>query len=104
MLGHPPLDGDRAFDRGDYGRELDENSIAHRFENTPAVRCDDRGGSLTPLEHGARRPGLVLAHEARIADDVGGEDRGELAGGGHGSGSPALRRPSTNRSKSSGFL
>src|SRR6202021_584885 len=38
--------------------------------------------------------GLVRAHQARVADDVGGEDRGEAAGGGHCSGTPALRRPS----------
>src|SRR5580698_8124197 len=37
---------------------------------------------------------LVLAHQARVADDVGGEDRGEAPGGGHCSGTPALRRPS----------
>jgi hypothetical protein len=34
---------------------------------------------------------LVLAH---VADKVGGEDRGEVAGGGHCSVTPALRRPS----------
>jgi hypothetical protein len=45
-----------------------------------------------------RRPRLVLAHEPRIADDVGGEDRGEAAGGGHCSGTPALRMPSKNGS------
>src|SRR5271165_286319 len=33
------------------------------------------------LAHRARRARLVLAHEARVADDVGGEDRGEAAGG-----------------------
>src|SRR5271166_2185931 len=37
---------------------------------------------------------LVLAHEARAADDVGGEDRGETAHRGHCSGTRALRRPS----------
>ena len=28
-------------------------------------------------------PGLVLAHEARVAQDIGGEDRGELSGLAH---------------------
>ena len=37
---------------------------------------------------------LVLAHQAAVADDVGGEDRCEAAGGGHCSGTPALRMPS----------
>ena len=43
------------------------------------------------LAHGSRRPRLVLAHEARIADDVDGEDRGEAVGAGH-PGSPASER------------
>ena len=41
-----------------------------------------------------RRPRLVLAHEPRAADHVGGEDGSDAAGGGHCSGTPALRRPS----------
>ena len=41
-----------------------------------------------------RRPRLVLAHQARVADDVDRHDRGEAAGRGHCSGTPALRRPS----------
>ena len=44
----------------------------------------DARGPLAPSR-------LVLAHEARVADDV---DRSEAAGGGHCSGTPALRRPS----------
>ena len=35
---------------------------------------------LAPLADRLRRPRLVLAHEPRVADDVGGEDRGEAAG------------------------
>jgi hypothetical protein len=45
-----------------------------------------------------RRPRLVLAHETALANDVDCEDRGEAAGGGHCSGTPALRRSSTRRS------
>jgi hypothetical protein len=47
---------------------------------------------------------LVGPGEPAISDDVGDQDRRELAGLAHSSGSPALRRPSTTRSKSSGFL
>ena len=54
----------------------------------------DRPRRLAMLAHRPRRPRLVLAHQARVADDVDGEDRGEPAGGGHCSGTPALRRPS----------
>jgi hypothetical protein len=38
------------------------------------------GRRLAPLAHELRRAGLVLAHEARIADDVGGKDRRKLPG------------------------
>ena len=53
----------------------------------PATIGVDR---LAPLAHRLRRASLVLAHEPRIANDVGGEDRGEPAGGGHCSGSSGL--------------
>ncbi len=39
---------------------------------------------LAMLADRPRRPRLVLAHEARVADDVGGEDRGKLPGFRHG--------------------
>ena len=72
-----------AFDRRDDGREFDEHPVAHGLEQPPAVRGDDRLSGLSPLAHETCRAGLVLAHHARIADDIGGEDRGKLAGGCH---------------------
>ena len=47
----------------------------------PAVRGDDRSRRRAALAHGFRCARLVLAHHARIADDVGGENGGEAAGG-----------------------
>ena len=82
-LGHLFLHRERAFDGGDDRGELDQHPVAHRLEESPAVRRDDRRRRLAPLTHRFRRPRLVLAHHARIADDVGGEDRGQLAGGAH---------------------
>jgi hypothetical protein len=41
---------------------------------------------------------LVGAREAAVADDIGDQNRRELAGLGHDSGIPALRRPSYVRS------
>ena len=93
-LGHQLLDRDRAFDRGDDGGKLQQQPVARRLDDAPAEAGHDRPRRLAMLAHRPRRPRLVLAHEARVADDVGGEDRGEAAGGGHCSGTPALRRPS----------
>ncbi len=42
----------------------------------------------------ARTVPASSSHEPRVADDIGGEDRGKAAGGGHCSGTPALRMPS----------
>jgi hypothetical protein len=44
---------------------------------------------------------LPRAHQPGIAGDIGREDRGEAAGRGHASGTPALRKPSRSRSASS---
>ena len=54
----------------------------------------DRPRRVAMFAHRLRRPCLVLSHQARVANNVGGEDRGEAAGGGHCSGTPALRMPS----------
>jgi len=78
-LDHLLLNGDRAFDRSDHGRKLQQHAVTHRLDEPPAEVPHDRRRSLAMLAHRARRAGLVLAHEAGIADDVGGQDRGEFA-------------------------
>ena len=80
---HLPLHRQGALDRRDDGREFDEHPVAHGLEQPPPVRGDHRLSSFTPLPNKTCRADLVLAHHARIADDVGGEDRGEFAGGCH---------------------
>jgi hypothetical protein len=47
------------------------------------VRVDDWLSGVAPFAHESCGAGLILAHHARVADDVGGEDCGKLAGGGH---------------------
>jgi hypothetical protein len=44
-----------------------------------------------------KRPALVGGRTARVANDVGNQDRGELSRLAHSSGSPALRIPSRTR-------
>src|SRR6202011_5221321 len=74
--------------------KFEQEPVARGLDNTAAVARHDRPRRLAPLADRPRRPGLVLAHEARVADHIGGEDRGKAAGGAHCSGTPALRRPS----------
>ena len=48
------------------------------------------------------RPFLIRPHQARVARHIGGEDRGEAAGLAHVSRHPALHRPSSMCTWSSG--
>ncbi|HKI14693.1 MAG TPA: hypothetical protein VKA12_06720 [Roseiarcus sp.] len=75
-FGHQFLDCDRALDRGDDGGKFHEEAVARRLDDASAVAGGDWPRRLAMLAHGTRRPRLVLAHEARVADHVGGEDRG----------------------------
>jgi hypothetical protein len=52
---------------------------------------------LAMLPHSARHPRLVLAHQARAADNIDGEDRGEAAGLGHSA--PYVRTLARNPAK-----
>src|SRR5271165_556617 len=56
------------------------------------------------LTHPFGSPRPVLAPQAGVAADVDREDRGEAAGGGHCSGTPASRRPSSMRSSSARYV
>ena len=79
-LGHAALDGDRAIDRVDDARELDQRAVAHQLDDAPAVVRDlgvDEFGAVG-LQH-VERAGLVVAHQARIADDIRAQDSGKPA-------------------------
>ena len=82
-LDHQLLDRDRAFNRVDHGRKLKQQPIAHRLDDAPASARNEWPRRVAMLAHRTRRPRLILAHEARVADDVDRHDRGELAGFGH---------------------
>ena len=79
-FGHLLLHANRAFDRRDDGRKFQQHAVAHRLDEPPAECANDRRRRLAMVPHRARRPRFVLAHQPRVADDVGGEDRGEAAG------------------------
>ncbi len=73
------LDFDRAFDGLDRAGKFQQETIAHRFHEPPSAGRDGRvdDGSSQGADRG-QRPGLVLAHEAAVADDVGRDYRGKL--------------------------
>ncbi len=55
-----------------------------------AIATDRLAMGIEPI----KRPFLISAYQARLAGDIGGEDRGEAAGRGYPS-QPALRSPSS---------
>ena len=98
-FGHAALPFGSTTQPIDDAPEFNEKSVAGRFDDAPVMLGDLRIDYL-----GADRPQpvegsfLVRPHQPRIARDIGGQDRGEAAGRGHASGTPALRRPSRRRS------
>ena len=78
--------------------ELDQEAVTHGLEQPSSVLgdlgLDDLGAQCFELR---QRSGLVAAHELRVADHIGYQDRGKAALFGH-SGSPASEDPrSRNR-------
>ena len=63
-----------------------------------ARRLWDRSGRCAVPRSRAKRAILVRSREPAITDHIRDQDRGDLAGFGHPSGTPALRRPSIRRS------
>jgi hypothetical protein len=74
-FGHAVLDGNSAGDGLDDAREFDQEAVSGRFDNAAFVLVDfwiDQFASMgaEPRE-GA---GFVLAHEAAVTGDIGGEN------------------------------
>ena len=83
-LDHRVLDFDRAAHGVDHAAELDERAVAGALDHAPVVHGDRRVDEVAAQRPQPReRAILVRAGEPGEADDVGGQDRGELAGLGH---------------------
>jgi hypothetical protein len=80
VLLHAGLPRERAGDRVDHARELQQQAVAHQLDHAPAVLRDQGLEEIAAQAREAReRACLVPAHEAGIADHVGDQYRGESA-------------------------
>ena len=81
---HPALHLDRAQHRVDDAREFRQHAVAGVFDDPAVMLLDLRLDQLAAMRLEAFvRALLVRPHQARIADHIGGEDRGKTAGRGH---------------------
>jgi hypothetical protein len=89
-LRHRALHFDRTAHRVDDTGELDEEAVARSFDDaTPMLGDFGIAEFATNRTQRRERALFVLAHQPRIASDIGGQDRGKAAGLGHPSGIPA---------------
>jgi hypothetical protein len=86
---HCPLQFHTTPHRVDDARKFRQHAIASIFDDAPGMLVDLRLDKLAAMRLEALVCAfLVRAHQPRIARQIGGEDRGETAGRGHGCGSP----------------
>jgi hypothetical protein len=94
-LDHGGLDFDRAAHGVDRAAELDDRAVAGALDDAAMVHRDDRVNQVAAERPEPRQRAIfVRSCKPAIAGDVGDQNRRELPGLGHSSGSPALRRPS----------
>jgi hypothetical protein len=79
-LGEPALDAHGAFDRIDDRAELGKHAVAHQLENPPVMERDLWLEEFLASRHQTFVSALLVAFHMRgVSDDIGGENRGELA-------------------------
>jgi hypothetical protein len=88
-LRHAVLDRDRALNRVDRARELDQGAVAGELDHTAVILGGERSRELDPVRLDPReRTGFVQADQPAVAHNVHGHDGRELtihAWSGHGS-------------------
>src|SRR5262249_39430167 len=88
-IDHPSLYLSGAAYCVNHTRKFRHKAVAGVLYNTASVLLDFRiKQPLAMRFEASMRAFLVPAHQTRIARHIGGEDRGETAGRGHGCGSP----------------
>jgi hypothetical protein len=77
---HPPLHSERAGDRFDDARELDQKAIAGRFDDAPAMVADFGVDQFSPMRFQPREGVFFVGlHEPAVARDIRGENGGQPA-------------------------
>src|SRR5262245_22724777 len=90
---HRPLDFDGAIHRIDDAAELDNCTVASAFDDAAMMHGDGRVDQVAPERAQPRQNAvLVGSGKARVADDIGHQDRRELPGLAHGA-SAEVRSP-----------
>src|ERR1700693_735202 len=85
-MAHAALHLDRAQHGFDDAGEFNQHAVAGIFDDTPVVLLDLGVHKLAAMRLEALvRSLLIRAHQARIPDRIGGQDRGKTAGRGHSS-------------------
>ena len=88
-VGHRALDFAGAAYRVDDAGEFRQHAVAGGLDDSAVMLADFRIEQFAQMRLEALvRAFLVRSHQARIAHHIGGEDRGQSAGRGHGCGSP----------------
>jgi|SRR5271163_439273 len=83
-LDHHVLDRHCAFDGGDDGGKLEQQTVAHGLDHPAAETRNDWNHRSTMLAHRLCCTNLILTHQAGIADNVDGHDCGEFPCFAHG--------------------
>ena len=79
-LDRRPLHGERAGDGLDHARELDQEAVAGRLDETAMMLCDLGIDQFAAMRFEPReRAFLVLAHQPAVARVIGREDRRQPA-------------------------
>ncbi len=73
------LHRDGATKRVDDARKIRQQAVAGGADDSPPMRRDQRVDGPAELAERPMRAGLVLAHQAAEPDDIGMQNRGELA-------------------------
>ena len=84
----------------DDAAELDDAAIAGTLDDAAVMHCDSRIDQVAAKGPEASKDSIFIrTRKPRVADDVGHQDRRQLPGLAHSSGTPAIRIPSAKRSR-----